>query len=272
MTEKEYRTHPAISRSELWSVIESAEKFKYFKEHPQPPSSDLVFGQYLHKLILQPETLNDEFAVIPNIARNTSAGKAAYAEFVEKEFGKVLVTDKEATKAIEMRDALMANPLVSPLLLGEYEKAFFWTDEDTGEQCKCRLDVLTEDENGYPLIVDYKTTSSAKPDVFNYAIFKYGYHLQAAMYSEGVMKALSLPERPGFAFIAQEKKPPYAANIVVVTPEVMTAGVDMFRFGIGKYHDCKETGCWYGYNGPFGDMNETYLPGYMTLGDKEDDE
>ena len=272
MTEKEYRKHPAVSRSELWVINESPEKFKYFKEHPHPPSPALVFGQYLHKLILQPETLDEEFVVIPRMDRRTSAGKAAYEEFAERAFGKVLVTDGEAEQAAEMRAALMANPIAAPLLVGEREKAFFWTDEDTGEECKCRLDVLAADENGYPLIVDYKTTKSANPDVFNNEIYRYGYHFQAAMYSEGVMKALALPERPGFVFIAQEKTAPYAVNVVAVTPDVMTAGVDKFRYCIGVYHNCKETGYWYGYNGPFGDVNETYLPGYMTLGDKEDDE
>ena len=32
MTEKEYRQHPAISRSELWHIRESPEKFKWYRE------------------------------------------------------------------------------------------------------------------------------------------------------------------------------------------------------------------------------------------------
>ena len=35
MTEKEYRQYPAISRSELWRIRESPEKFKWYREHPE---------------------------------------------------------------------------------------------------------------------------------------------------------------------------------------------------------------------------------------------
>ena len=55
MTEKEYREHPAISRSELWKLMESPQKFKWEKEHPETPTPALIFGQAFHKLVLQPE-------------------------------------------------------------------------------------------------------------------------------------------------------------------------------------------------------------------------
>ena len=47
MTEKEYRSHPAISRSELWKIRESPEKFKYLKENPEliPVYSDININQ-----------------------------------------------------------------------------------------------------------------------------------------------------------------------------------------------------------------------------------
>ena len=44
MTELEYRSHPAISRSELWKMHESPEKFKWYKEHPVEPTSELLSG------------------------------------------------------------------------------------------------------------------------------------------------------------------------------------------------------------------------------------
>ena len=61
MTEKEYREHPAISRSELWKIRESPEIFKYYKENPEEPTPALIFGQAFHKLALQPESFFDEF-------------------------------------------------------------------------------------------------------------------------------------------------------------------------------------------------------------------
>ena len=81
MTEQEYRKHPAISRSELFKITESPEKFKYSRENPEEPTPALVFGQLFHAMALQPETVWEQFAVMPNIDRRTRAGKEAFAEF-----------------------------------------------------------------------------------------------------------------------------------------------------------------------------------------------
>lgn len=271
MTEHEYRSHPAISRSELWKINDSPEKFKWFKDHPISPTPALLFGQVVHKLLLQPESFNDEFAVAPCIDRRTKAGKEEYEAFVRTVGDRAVVSIDDYNKASEMVQAVRDNRIASKYLNGKTEVPFFWTDEDTGEQCKCRLDILTEIDGRYT-IVDYKTTGNAKTDIFsNKDVFKFGYHVQAAMYSDGVMHGCSLPYRPDFVFIAQEKTVPYAVNVIVVPEDVMLAGIDKYRELLGIYHECKATDLWYGYNGAFDELNEVYLPGWMQLG-VEDEE
>ena len=44
MTEKEYRQHEGISRSQLWKIRESPEKFKYAMENPEEPTPALPGG------------------------------------------------------------------------------------------------------------------------------------------------------------------------------------------------------------------------------------
>jgi exodeoxyribonuclease VIII len=270
MTEKEYRQHPAISRSELWRMHESPEKFKYFKEHPPEPTPSLLFGQVVHKLLLQPEDFESEFVIVPNVDGRTRAGKEAL-KLIENTDGRTRVKYDMYETASLMVEKSMSEPLVRKLLAGQKEQPFFWTDADTGEQCKCRTDCLTWlDGDELPTVVDYKTTTNAKTDVFNNEIFKLGYHFQSAMYCEGVRKSLNLPERPGFTFIVQEKTAPYSLNIIEVTPDVMNYGVDVFREMLGIFHTCKETGYYYGYTGVFNEPNETVLPGWLNLGVDED--
>lgn len=271
MTEREYREHPAISRSELWRMHESPEKFKYFRDNPPAPTPSLLFGQVVHKLLLEPETFDRDFIVAPSIDRRTNAGKEAYSAFCGTVNGRTIITRDDHQKAAVMAQKCLAEPLVPKLLDGKKEVPFFWADEDTGEDCKCRVDCLTTLDSG-PVIVDYKTASSAATDVFNHSIYRYGYHFQAAMYSTGVMEALGLTERPGFVFVVQEKAPPYSVNIISVPPEVMLAGLDTYRELLGRYHECSMTGYWYGYTGPFDEPNESYLPGWMSMGDKEEEE
>ena len=270
MTEKEYRQHPAISRSDLWHIHESPEKFKWYMDHPQEPTPSLLFGQVVHKMVLQPDTFGDEFAVAPPVDRRTKAGKEDYALFCETTGDRTVITQDMYDTALDMSAAVYSNPLAARFLKGEKEIPFFWTDEDTDEDCKCRVDCLTETDSGL-VIVDYKTAGNAKTEIFINSIFKYGYHFQAAMYSTGVMTAKGLTERPDFVFIVQEKNPPYSVNVVTVPPEVMLAGYDTYRELLGTYHECTMTNYWYGYTGPFDEPNEAYLPSYMSLGLEEND-
>lgn len=279
MTEREYRQHPAISRSELWRMSESPAKFKWFKDHPPEPTPALTFGQVVHKLILQPETFEDDFAILTDVDRRTKVGKEAFDAFLNRLDGRTAIIQSDYEKAQEMASAVFQNRLAASILedrhdiailSSQHEVPFFWTDPDTGEQCKCRCDALTVIDDRI-VIVDYKTAGSAKTDVFNQSIYKYGYHLQAAMYSEGVMRAMDLEYRPEFWFVVQEKSAPYAVNVVTIPETVMQAGIDVYREYLGIYHQCRETDYWYGYNGPFDEPTEAYLPGWMQLGVEEDE-
>ena len=261
MTEKEYRKHPAISRSELFKISESPEKFKYYQEHPEEPTPALLFGQIFHAMALQPDKVWEQFAVCPNVDRRTKAGKEAFAEFEAAAEGKTVVTLDMVEQATEMCEALNRNEFVVKLLNGEKEKEFFWTDEMTGEECKCRVDVLTEIGENL-IITDIKTADNAETEAFIKAAIKYGYDFQSAMYSDGVK--ISTKREPLFVFIVIEKKPPYAINILQADKILIRRGYDLFREYIGIYHDCKQTGNWYGYLGKFNQINNLSLPAYLA--------
>ena len=263
MTEKEYREHPAVSRSELFKILDSPEKFRYYKDNPEPPTPALLFGQAFHKMALEPDGFGSEFAVLPDIDRRTKEGKAVYAEFLEQSEGKAVITKADYDKCAEMCEALKKAPFVSTLLNGEKEKPFFWTDDMTGEQCKCRVDCLSSFElNNCVTVVDVKSAASADVEAFTRDAVKYGYDFQSAMYTEGV-KAVTGRDCI-FVFIVIEKEPPYAVNIFQADPVLMRRGGDLFREAIGIYHDCKTTGNWYGYLSKFNRINNLCLPAWLA--------
>lgn len=250
MSQREYREAPGISRSELFKIAKSPLHFKYEMEHPKD-SPSLAFGRALHKYVLEKEDFFNDFVLLPEINRRTKAGKEEYERYQIEAFesGREIVTRDDMAVIMEMRGAVMGTPLAAALLSGEHEKDFFWTDMATGERCKCRPDCLTEYEGG-KYIVDYKSTDSCEDGHFERSCKKYGYKFQAGMYTEGVFQ--NTLEQYGFIFVAQEKKPPYAVRVYFCTPEFVAQGYDQFRELIGIYHNCKETGKWYGYEGPMG--------------------
>ena len=261
MTEKEYRQHPAISRSELWHIRESPQKFKYYKENPPEPTPSLLFGQVFHKMLLEPVTFDDEFVVAPEVNRRTKDGKQMWEDFVADHEKQTIIPEEMYAKAKEMCEAVKREPLAVKLLNGAAEVPFFWTDEMTGEECKCRVDVLNTSYS-QPIIVDVKTTADASTDSFIRSAINYGYDFQAAMYFNGIAK--NIGKKPLFVFIAVEKEPPYAVNILQADELMLQRGYDLFREYIGIYDDCKMTGNFCGYLGRLNQINNLALPSYLA--------
>lgn len=274
MTEKDYNAVEGVRRSDLWKIHESPEKYKWFMENPQEPTPALIFGTLVHKLLLEPEKFDEEFAVAPSdIDRRTKAGKEAWAAFIEANEEKIIVTAEDLKTASEMVIRVGANPFTRKMLHSEHEKAFFWTDKDTGIPCKVRCDMVVTMGDGRIALADYKTTTDARTDIFvNRDMQRYGYCLQSYMYTEGVKEALGLDYRPDFYFIVQEKKPPYSVNVIAVPGEsdVMAYGQDLFRECIGTLSECRKSGYYWGYMGLFGEPNDAYLPGFVRMEDEEE--
>lgn len=272
MTEKEYNEHPGIRRSDLWKISKSPEKYQFAINHPLEPTPALIFGAAAHKWILEPGDFNNEYAVSPKFDRRTTSGKKDYEDFMAASNGKTVISADDMAVIWKMADAIKANPIANMLIYGkgQTEIPFFWTDKDTGEQCKVKLDRLVRMDRRF-VVVDYKTALSAETNRFCNEIPKLGYHVQVAMYTEGLKIKKRLKYHPDFIFVVQEKDEPYSVNIIYVPSEsgVMLYGQDQFRELIGILHQCKLTDNWYGYTGAFGAMNEAFLPGYINIGENE---
>ena len=262
MTEREYRAAEGVSRSQLWRLHDgSPEKFMYAEEHPEEPTPALIFGQMVHKLVLEPETFGDEFVIMPECDRRTKEGKAIWQDFLQGAGDRTPIKAEDYEKALGMRNALMGNDLIVKLLSGKHEVPLFWTDELTGEVCKVRLDCFTPLSNG-AVVIDYKTTSDASTESFMRSAINYGYDFQAAMYSEAVKRTMD--KDVVFYFIAQEKDPPYAFNVLAADDRLVRRGYDTFRELLGIYHECKVTGNWYGYMGIENQINLLELPAWLN--------
>jgi hypothetical protein len=71
-------------------------------------------------------------------------------------------------------------------------------------------------------------------------------------------------QKPLFVFVPQEKTAPYAVNILQADDLMVQRGRDIFRELIGIYHECKQTGNWYGYLGAYNVINNLSLPAWLA--------
>lgn len=145
-----------------------------------------------------------------------------------------------------VRDAIMAHDEARELLEGTIrEQSVIFTEPETSMRCKMRLDI---DNKAADTLVDLKTTEAAKPDDFQWSIWKYGYHRQAAFYQVGMNRATG-HTYAGSAIIAAEKVEPFAVAVFEIKAESIERGWDELRPLIRKYAQCEMSGKWPAYPG-----------------------
>lgn len=247
MNDLQYSEMLGIRRSDLWVLNKSPMHFMYHMTHPTEPTPALIFGQAMHKYLLEPDTFCDEFAIAPVVDRRTKAGKEQMAEFAELNTGKTIISIDDMERIGDMKKALLANDTVREILaeVQSVETAYQWTDAQTGEMCKVKADIITKETEGLSYIVDYKTTTSCSDGAFEKACRLYGYDFQAGMYTEGIN--ISTLEDHGFIFIAQEKEAPYASRVYFCSDYFIDRGKKKFHELLDLYHSCKQSDRWEGY-------------------------
>lgn len=156
---------------------------------------------------------------------------------------------------LAMRDMVMAHPGARALLTGcngeaVAEASVYWTDEKTGETCRCRPDFWRADG----IIVDLKTTRDASQEGFAKSLSQYRYHVQAPWYMDGLQAAFEAGHFPegwaapkAFVFLAVENTAPYAVATYVIDAESFEIGRQQYRADLDRLAECKRTGIWPGY-------------------------
>ena len=174
------------------------------------------------------------------------------AAWEEKNAGKVILTDAEWEAVDGMSEAIHQHPAACALLEkpgAKMEVSAYWTDVGSGVFCRCRPDCWIADHG---LVLDLKTTEDASPEGFARSCLKYRYHVQAAMYLDGLnlcsaQAGLQLPKQKHFAFIAVEKKPPYLVAVYVLDADSLELGRQEYQQDLHTYAACLAQDTWPGY-------------------------
>lgn len=259
MHQEAYDSAPGLRRSDLWKIHISPYHFKTAMDTPEgEPSAALTFGIAVHKLILEPNDFFNEYAIAPTVDKRTKAGKETWQNFLDMcaSQGKEAIDENTYMKIQEMSAAVSKNQLATAMLNGPHEQEYYWTDPITGEALKCKCDAICQ-YDGKNYIVDYKTTDSCEDGHFESSVRKYGYQFQTGFYTEGLKECTGTDY--GFAFIAQEKKPPYACRIYICSDAFIEKGKMVYHQLLGLYHKCALTDDWFGYEGEATNPKPTIL-------------
>ena len=224
MNNKEYHAHSAISNSKLSRFIESPR----LMNTPRKKTPSLRWGSLVHTIILEPQLVDTEWAVMPEGLDKGKGAKAREEEFEMASIGKEIVSHDEYLQLTGIRSAVQEDDEASALLFGEgvNESSYFWQDAITGIQMRCRADRYREDG----LLVDIKTTPSVEHYAFRRSVWDFGYDRQSALYIDGI-EAMTNRRPRGFAFIAIEGKeaPEIFVQVFVMTEADIEVGRRRYR-------------------------------------------
>ena len=255
-----YHADPSASASRLNKMRLSPAHMKFSMDNLRAPTPAMIIGSATHSAILEPDLFKKEWGVLPPGHGSSKAVKEAKAELTA-EFGADHILKPDAYDTIlGMRDSVFANPYARKMLDdSESETSHYWNDEDSGVDCKARIDAMPWNTDWEGCVVDVKTTTDASPNEFQRSAHKFGYHIQAAHYLEAT------ENRDRFIFIVVEKAPPHCVAIYELDDDAIALGRSEREWLLDKWAACQameaagEEGAWPGF--PQG-VQELSLPGW----------
>lgn len=255
-TNTEYHARDEIGASMLETFRRSRREYQsqyITKTVQRGPSDAMKLGSLVHCLFLEPDTLSEEFAEIPQVApdgkpwtrRKGSAHEAWWQEFLASCEGKTVVSMEMVDEARQIVDAMRANPKLMHFFDrdGQPEYSIFWTDRDTGLRLKCRVDWWSDTR------VDLKTAADPSPSAYSRALVRFGYHRKLSHYMDG-MEAM-LGERVPLLHCAIGTAPPYFGRVGMYEIDDHDPSGARYRLGeiqrrqtLVELAHCMETGDW----------------------------
>jgi hypothetical protein len=273
ISDAEYHsTAPGVSSTGLKKLLRSPAHYRAYLEEKDDDTQSRRLGRAIHAWVLENHVFNDKFVVWRGGARR---GKA-FDTFEAANTGKTILTEADVLTVQGCGQALVNDPAfpVRGFLEGmqdsdgnqvvapaKTEFSIFWTDEETGVQCKVRLDAVRLEE---PVIaLDLKSTDDARPHEFTRQMLRLDYDLQAAFYVEGVRRFVG-HECP-FIFAAVEIDKPHGTAFYALSPghDMMENGRRKMRHALQIKARCERENRYPGYS--FASVMEPAMAPWMAF-------
>ena len=257
-----YHEIKALSNSSLSLLKRSPTEFyKRFitREMKGQETDAMLLGSAVHMLALEPERFDAEYVVLDGpinqskkppgpYGRDTNAFRDWLALEMRQQTRKVLIRE-EFADSLAIAKAFQSHPVIAAIMASRAEKLF--ESEHSMEyesltmgrgalvDLKCKIDFVCPSER---LIIDLKTTSDPSPHAWSWSAEDFGYHRQAAIYSDAMESKYHEPFR--FLFGVVRSKEPYEAAVYEIDAESIHRGRSEYEALIEEYIDRKAKNDW----------------------------
>lgn len=233
MSDKDYFAVDALSNSGFRLLKESVLHFEN-QELFKLEGASLTLGSAVHKLVLEPESFNDDYVIEDFEGAQLNKNSNAYKEAKKKWLDSVGDREVLSVDLFEQVKKMARNvkAIAGGLLQGGLAERAFFSKFD-GVPVKCKADYFIE---SLGVVIDLKTTKSIKD--FKKSILEYGYGTQSAFYLDVISSLGYKAER--FVFVLVETTAPYMVSVQEMSYESIEEGRTIYSEYLQTWKDYKE--------------------------------
>lgn len=197
-----------LSYSALKAYAKSPAHYIQYVMGDRVETPDMKFGTAFHVYVLERESFEDRYYVMPKVDRRTKSGKAEFTKHQKAADQRIVIDETELARIMAMHNKIMEHPEGS-LMMSKGHSEMPVKKEIRGIEFKGIVDRVTEQG-----IWDLKTVQDASSEGFHRAAYNMNYYLQAAIYCE-------MCGMETFTWCTVEKASPYNVSVFRITDEAM---------------------------------------------------
>lgn len=261
MTWLEYFALPAMNWTRLQRLDDSPKHFRHAIQNERADTDTLAIGRYVHTATMEPERIEEDFAIWDGARRSGADWKAFAAANVDK----TILRAADLAEADAMAAEVRAHPYVAELLADPetvVEDTIRWLDVESATPCKGRPDIRNKRRR---IVADLKTSKSTDLRRFANDVVRYKYPGQLAFYGEGIAQAEGWAPAE-HVLIVVEKAAPYDVAIFPMDADTIQIGREQFRGLLTKFCECTESGRWPGRHPDPVELNASNIPPWFYGG------
>lgn len=233
-----------LSYSSLKSFLRSPEHWVHYKKVPFVDTDATIFGNALHCYVLRNKDFEKEYLIYDESKRPVPDSNFAKKENKEWKENLFLQAEQEENTLISKEDYDRVRAMTDKLYFhepsrnlleytrSEYEKAI------TFERKKLKF-LSFIDIQADIFLADLKTTTDAEEKAFQREIYKYGYDLQTAVYSDADANGhANFNKLKEFYFIAIEKSEPFGISVHRMSEEALNLAFSEYMEALENFNKC----------------------------------
>ena len=253
----DYHAIKALSNSSLSVLKRSPTEFyrRFVTGEMKGQETDaMLLGSAVHMLALEPERFDAQYVVLDGPI-NPQTGKPYGRDTKKFESwlfdsalignGRTMLIREEFANSMAIAQSFQAHPEIMAIMASRAEKLFeseYAMEYETNAgkvDLKCKIDFVCPSER---LIIDLKSSHDPSPYAWSWHAEDFGYHRQAAIYSDAMEAKYGEPFR--FLFGVVRSKEPYEAAVYELDAESINRGRSEYEALIAEYVDRKAKNDW----------------------------